>query len=85
MHFFVFKFFLIVSGRNRTLSEKFTKNFKHKKVYLNDEKHPILYYRCAILIIGRLHPMFTLRYRKSRDNLSSSDVLLSSRIMLGLF
>ena len=27
-----------------------------------------------------LHPMFTLRYRKSRDNLSSSDVKLSSRI-----
>ena len=27
-----------------------------------------------------LHPMFTLRYRKSRDNLSSSDIKLSSRI-----
>ena len=26
------------------------KKFKHKKVYLNDEKHPILYYRRIIII-----------------------------------
>ena len=32
-------------------------------------------------LIGSLHPMFTLRYRKSRDNLFSSDVKLSSRIL----
>ena len=32
----------------RTLSKKFKKNFEHKKVYLKDEKNPILYYRCAI-------------------------------------
>ena len=31
-----------------------------------------------------LHPMFTLRYRKSRDNLSSSDVTLSSRMYFWL-
>ena len=59
-------------------------------MYLNDEKHPILYYRrfytIADFILSpcylpiNLHPMFTLRYRKSRDNLSSSDVKFSSRI-----
>ena len=31
-------------------------------------------------LIGSLHPMFTLRYWKSRDNLSLNDVTLSSRI-----
>ena len=33
---------------------------------------------CYLLI--NLYPMFTLKYLKSRDNLSSSDVTLSSRI-----
>ena len=32
-------------------------------------------------LIRSLHPMFTLRYQKSRDNLSSSDVKLPSRIV----
>ena len=29
--------------------------------------------------------MFTLRYRKSRDNLSSSDVTLSSRMPMSIY
>ena len=38
----------------------------------------IQFYTIAMLYMPiDLHPMFTLRYRKSRDNLSSSDVKLS--------
>ena len=54
--------------------------FKHKIVYLNDEKHPILYYRCAIWqsaytqsqsLFTYGYSMFDNWYRKSRDKLSS--------------
>ena len=49
-------------------------------MYSNDEKTSD-FILSPCYLIGSLHPMFTLRYRKSRDNLSSSDVKLSSRML----
>ena len=49
-------------------------------MYLNDEKHPILYYRCAICLSNYTqsqslfiygYSIFDIWYRKSRDKLSS--------------
>ena len=55
------------------------KNFKRiKSVFKWRKTSEFILSPCYLLI--NLHPMFILRYQKSRDNLSSSDVTLSSRM-----
>ena len=68
--------FLKFFGKCPTHTRNNYKNFKTWKVYLNDEKHPIIYFRCAICRYAYTQEMAAEIFvynskRKSRDKLSS--------------